>query len=52
MDRIKNAWLQKVTRKDNLSKFILKLKNVKKSLKKWEINLRGLQFKRKKGNFD
>jgi hypothetical protein len=51
MDRVKNAWLQKVTRKDNLSKFILKLKNVKKSLKEWEINLRGSQLKRKKRKF-
>ena len=34
--------------KDHLNCFILKLKNVKKSLKGWGCNLRGGQIRRKK----
>jgi hypothetical protein len=37
-----------VVGKDNLSFFLLKLKNVKKYLKGWGINLRGSPSKRKK----
>jgi hypothetical protein len=48
LDRVKKAWLQLVVCKCNLSSFLLKLKNVKKSLMGWGINLRGSQLRRKK----
>jgi hypothetical protein len=48
LKRVKVAWEKLVFGKDRLSVFLLRLKNVKNSLKGRGINLRGSQLRRKK----
>jgi hypothetical protein len=48
LPKVARVWAQPIRARDNLSLFLLKLKNLKKTLKGWGANIRGRDIKRKK----